>query len=141
MCGGGLKKKTGRAGEVPPDAYIGEQRRQAYANLEEAMKKRNGGWSRLSAKLVGVVAVLKRAKSSTCAEYNLLYATVSMGEGSEPSSVKRQSKALLPPSYTGANPTHLPTLSLYQNSTTFQLPVHYLLPLGLQLSLPGAQNI
>ena len=53
--------KTGRAGDVPPDAYIEGQRRQAYADLEEAMSRRNGGWSGLSVKLVSVLAVIKRA--------------------------------------------------------------------------------
>ena len=53
--------KTERAGDVPPDAYIEGQRRQAYADLEEAMKRRNGGWSGLSVKLVSVLAVIRRA--------------------------------------------------------------------------------
>lgn len=54
-------EKTGRAGKVPSNAYIKGHRRQAHADLEEAMKKRNGGWSGLSIKPVGVLAVIKRA--------------------------------------------------------------------------------
>ena len=53
--------KIGRAGNVPPDAYIEGQRRQAYADLEEAMKRRNREWSGLSVKLVSVLTVIKRA--------------------------------------------------------------------------------
>ena len=75
-------EKTGRAGEVPPDAYIEGPRRQAHADLEKAIKKRNRGWSGLSIKPVGILAVVKRAWSLTCTDsYNLLYAIVSLGEG------------------------------------------------------------